>query len=105
MATPRVRKEHFVEHGERDAEGYYDFYYAWWEYEIEFGDRRYGVRVYDDQSEVAFVNTAPSPRRAERNLEELAAVLAILRPDGVREIRMLGGSGGYERVELPNRRP
>jgi hypothetical protein len=63
------------------------------------------VRVYDDQNDVAFVNNAPSPRRADRNLEELAAVLDTLRPEGVREIRMLGGSGGDERVELPDRRP
>lgn len=104
MATPRVRKEHFVDHGERDADGYYDYYYAYWEYEIAFGERRYGVRVYDNEN-VGFVVAAPSPRRADRNPEELAAVLDMLRPEGVREIRMLGGGGGYERVELPARRP
>jgi hypothetical protein len=61
VGSPRMRKKHFVDHGERDAEGYYDFYYAYWEYEIEFGDRRHGVRVYDDQNDVAFVNNAPAP--------------------------------------------
>jgi hypothetical protein len=74
-------RNHFVDHGERGAEVYYDFYYAYWEYEIEFGEQRYGVRVYDDE-EAAFVVTARSPHRTDRNPEELAAVLDILRAGG-----------------------
>jgi hypothetical protein len=102
MTKPCLTKEHFVHHGERGTDG---FYYAYWEYQIELGERCHGARVYDDESDVAFVHTAPSPRRADRNLDDLAVLLDVLRPEGVSEIRMLGRSGGYERVELLDRRP
>jgi hypothetical protein len=100
VRAPRVTKEHHVDAGEGDADGYYDYYYAYHEYEIDFGDRRYGARVYDDETEVAFIHTAPSRRVADRNLTDLRLVLEVLRPRGVSEVRMLGRGGGYERVEL-----
>ena len=100
MTRPHVTKEHHVDAGEQDADGYWDYYYAYHEFEIDFGDRCYGVRVYDDEEHVGYVHTPPSPRRAERNYDELRAVSQALRPEGVTELRMLGGSGGYERVEL-----
>ena len=75
MTTQHVTKKHFVDHGERDADGYYDYYYAYWEYGVHLADRHYGGR------------------------DDLRAVLDVLRPEGVTELRMLGRSGGYERVE------
>jgi hypothetical protein len=100
VTTSRLTKKHFVDHGERDADGYYDYYYAYWEYGVHLADRHYGVRVYDDETEVAFVHTAHS-----RSRDDLRAVLDVLRPEGVTELRMLGRSGGYERVEpLPTLR-
>jgi hypothetical protein len=99
VTTPQLTRQHFVDHGERDADGFYDYYYAYWEYDIEIGDRHYGARVYDDEPDVAFVHTPPSPRSADRNVDELALVLDALRTAGVTEIRLLGRSGGYERVE------
>ena len=102
MKAPSVSKQHYIDRGTPGADGYYDYYYAYHEYVIDFGDSQYGVRVYDDEAEVGYVNQPPSPRVAERNYEELRHVLAALRPDGVTELRMLGGSrsGGYDRVDL-----
>ena len=101
MNALRVTKKHHIDHGQRGADGYYDYYYAYNEYAITVGDSRYGLRVYDDEPEVAYVHDPPSPRVADRNYEELRQVLAVLRDDGVTELRMLGGSrsGGYVRVD------
>ena len=74
MTAPRVTKQHFIDAGEPDADGYWGFYYAYHEFEIRFGARLYGVRVYENESTIGFVHTAPSPRRAERSPGELRAV-------------------------------
>jgi hypothetical protein len=87
VTTPRVTKEHFVDHGESDADGSYDYHYAYWDYDIDVDDRHYGARVYDDEPGIAVVHTAPSPRPADRNLDDLALVLEVLRTAGLPKSR------------------
>ncbi len=90
-----VRKEHIVDAGEQDAAGRYDFYYAYHAYEVVVEDRRYDIRVYDDEPAVGYADVPPATPSAV-TAHELRLVLEVLLSDGVNELHKLGASGAYE---------
>ena len=48
MAEPLVSKEYREDLGTKDADGFYDYAYCYWEYTFDFGGRRYRARIYTD---------------------------------------------------------
>jgi hypothetical protein len=101
VAEPTVAKEYKEELGERDAGGFYDYAYRWWEYRFDFGTVCYRARVYDDEPHVAYVMELDGRLDDPPRDEVLRVVAAHLAADGVREFHMLGPSGGFERVSPP----
>jgi hypothetical protein len=60
VGEPKVTKEYKEDVGERDAEGFYDYVYRYWEYIFDFGDRLYRARIYTDEPEAAMVTALGS---------------------------------------------
>jgi hypothetical protein len=89
VRAPKVTKEYKEELGGRDAAGFYDYAYRYWEYIFEFGDRSYRVRLYTDEPDVAYVT---GPTRWTEALRDpyLRAIARHLGADaGPVEVRIL----------------
>lgn len=51
----KIKKEHFLDKGEQDEQGFYDYYYEGDVYEIAFDNVVYGARSYtDNPQELSF---------------------------------------------------
>jgi len=96
VSDPIVSKEYREDLGERDADGFYDYEYRYWNYWFDFGDRRYRARIYTDSDDEASVMEMDGGRH-ERYEDDIRTIAAHLRSDpGVRGILTLGPSGGFE---------
>jgi hypothetical protein len=97
MAEPLVAKEYREDLGTKDADGYYDHAYCYWEYTFAFGACRYRARIYTGSSEDAGVIYLDGGRPAKYD-DDLKKIGECLRQDGVRTISAVGPSGGFEPV-------
>ena len=60
----KIEKEHFIDAGEKDAEGYYDYYYEGDTYEIALQDVSYSGRCYiDSPTEFSFLSKTMDGKR------------------------------------------
>ncbi|HYZ79082.1 MAG TPA: hypothetical protein VE596_17080 [Gaiellaceae bacterium] len=104
MRQPKVTKEYKEDHGERDAEGFYDYAYTYWEYIFDFDDRRYRARIHTDAPEKAFLNGlgGTNTRWSEAPTDPyIRAIADYLETDvGRVEVHILSPSGGYDPVLL-----
>lgn len=117
----RVEKEHFVDAGEKDAEGYYDYYYEGDNYTITFDDVIYHTRIYIDEPWLLFFQSRipeQKPNLFDRFLlgetpsaflsipyrePEFRECVAYFKNMGVREFRVPTGKGKdgfYETVDF-----
>jgi hypothetical protein len=71
--------------------------YRYWDYDLEVDGRRFGVRVYRDEPERAYVAIAPRPVDPEQH-SDLRAIAGFFR-EARAELYAVGHSGGYEPVE------
>jgi hypothetical protein len=97
MAEPLVTKEYREDLGTKDADGFYDYAYCYWEYTFAFGGRRYRARIYADSPEDACVIYLDGGRPAEYD-DDLEKIGECLRQDGIRTISAVGPTGGFEPV-------
>jgi len=47
--TMEIQAEHHVDAGEKNANGYYDYYYAYTDFVVELNGLRAGFRLYDNE--------------------------------------------------------
>lgn len=90
-------KERFEDAGERDADGYYDFYYSGFIYRFEFLNRALIARRYDDTpTEASFLQSENLSACAHLLLTEIPYQY----PDFQEAVAFLGTSEGVEVVNV-----
>jgi hypothetical protein len=102
-----VRKEHFVDAGERDAAGLYDYYYAYWIFSFRDGSLTLIARSYDDEPKKAhFLRKEHAGNTDHLAAGDLtgplftAACDYLRRVEGKTVIAVLKGDG-YHELEAP----
>jgi hypothetical protein len=98
MVNVDVGVEHFVDAGEQDAQGQYDYYYEYDDYTFERGAEKLKVRIYCDEPATA-LHRGLSPRQA-RTSELAPEVHRYLASRGVSTFKGIGPSGGYQPFTL-----
>lgn len=93
-----TNKERFDDLGPQDADGFYEYAYQGYKYDIAAGERVFRVRIYDYESGVA---TVISPTNARTCPEARELVEFITTKLGCTGIKFYCGSvGSYRRVEI-----
>lgn len=86
--------EHFVDAGERDSNGMYDYYYEGDNYTFVEREKRLVVRIYADDLTTGFVVGLTA---SQLNASSMAVNAANhLRQQGVRTLKALGPTGTFE---------
>jgi hypothetical protein len=89
-------KTRFDDVGEMDADGFYEYVYRGYNYQIAAGDDVFGVRIYDDEPHVALIN----PPNARTHREAKPLVDFIVANLGCSQVKFLAPSGGFRSVDL-----
>jgi hypothetical protein len=109
VADFKVTKEYCEDLGEKDADGYYDYEYRYWDITFDFGDRSYFARIYTDRTDEASVSgplrTADEKSRGDleamaRYLVEVEAVKRVLTLSDPSGKLPTNRKGGYRPVDL-----
>jgi hypothetical protein len=91
-----VTKEYREDLGTKDADGYYDYDYRYWDYSFDLDGRKYRARIYADTPEEANVMHLEDARPAEFE-DDLVTIGEYMRREaGVIAICILGATGTFE---------
>jgi hypothetical protein len=89
-------KRRFDDVGEQDADGFYDYIYRGFYYEIAMGERVFHVRTYDDEPSVAIV---VRPTQARTSSEARPLVEFLIATLGCTRIKFYAPDGGYRFID------
>ena len=110
-----IQAQHHVDEGERGADGYYDYRYAYTEFVISLDDLKAGFRLYDNESVVyaRWIDVAGEPKLVKwgvshgavtfpRESEAMKAAIRYFRDThGVRAVMAYDGPvGAYSEVKI-----
>lgn len=101
----KVEKTHRVDAGEKDAQGYYDYYYEYDDYLFSNPSQTVFARSYSDSpKEVSFRTITEGNRqraieRADMDLPMLKEAVDYLRSEGKREFQLLTELG-YAAIDI-----
>lgn len=101
----KIEKRHEIDAGEKDANGYYDYYYEYDDYLFSDGSLSILARSYSDSpEEVSFRAVLEEEKRRMIEKKDMQSPLfeeAVnhLKGEGKSDIQILT-EGGYERVNL-----
>jgi hypothetical protein len=90
-------KQRFDDVGEQDANGFYDYVYRGFNYELSAGEGVFYVRIYDDEPGVAIV-VKPVNARATREARQLVDFITTNLACTV--VRFKAPDGGYRPVDI-----
>jgi hypothetical protein len=93
----QVAKEYREEFGEQDDDGYYDFVYRYFWFDIVVGGRKYSAKIYTDEPDVVCVMGLKG-QPSERELRLMAR--HFIDAEGVTTVMVIGPSGEFEPVDL-----
>ena len=98
----KVTKEHQIDAGEKDAEGYYDYFYEYDIYTFTENGKKLIARKYTDDETAHFLRIKSGGKERMLMKEDLetsfiSKAIQHLRNEGIEEVEYLANSG-YERI-------
>ncbi|MDQ8205874.1 hypothetical protein [Pelagicoccus sp. SDUM812003] len=98
----KVTKEHKIDAGEKDSEGYYDYFYEYDIYTFTENGKKLTARKYIDDETAHFLrieNEGEERILTKEDLETsfISEAIEHLRNEGIEEVEYLANSG-YERI-------
>jgi hypothetical protein len=98
----KVTKEYHEDLSEPDEDGYYEWAYRWYGFEIDLAGRSYGAKIYKDEPDtVSIMGPLAIGRRDEQSERDLRVLARyFIDTEGVRIVEVIGAGGGFEPVDL-----
>lgn len=73
--------------------------YRYWNLVLTIDGREFGVRIYADDTDKAYLPISPRPVDDAQHADLRALAEYLREHEGVRELCVIGDSGGYEELE------